>query len=191
MVAPAGQHEVLLYQRDELDVRVLAAHHVDTEVGLAAQHGFEAVVGAEVKQTDADFRILLVVVADHRRQEVERCGRDTGQRDLAGLAFGQFADAEDRVLEIIQQAPRLGQEVAAHAGQADPAGGAFQQRGAQAFLKLLDAPAQGWLGQVQRLGGFMEAAKFGDFDERSNVLKLIFHKDACYRPAVLLICITQ
>ncbi|MNP25909.1 hypothetical protein D3C76_1187360 [compost metagenome] len=126
VVTPAGEYKVLLHQRDKLDVRVLAAHHVDAEVGLAAQHGFEPVVGAKVQQANADFRVLLVVIADHRRQEVERRGRDAGEGNLTGLAFGQLADAEDRVFKIIQQAPGLGQEVAAHAGQADPASGAFQ-----------------------------------------------------------------
>ncbi|MNG98908.1 hypothetical protein D3C79_580670 [compost metagenome] len=175
VVPAAGQDEMFLYQGDELDVRVLAAHHVDAEIGFTAQYGFEPVVGTEVQQTNADLGVLLVVVTDHRRQEIERCSRNTGEGYLTGLSFCEFANAQDRVFEVIQQAPGLGQEVTPDAGQADATSSAFQQRGAQAFLELLDPSAQGGLGQVQRFCGFVEAAEFGDFHERSYVLQLIFH----------------
>ncbi|ALQ03139.1 hypothetical protein AK973_2690 [Pseudomonas brassicacearum] len=126
MIAPAGQHKGFVDQGHELDVRVLAAHHVDAEVGFAAQNCFEPFVGAEVEQADADFRVALVVEADHRRQEIKRCRGNAGQSYPADLPLRQLADVENRVVEIIQQAPRLGQEITADARQADLAGGAIE-----------------------------------------------------------------
>ncbi|MNN73101.1 hypothetical protein D3C81_1891910 [compost metagenome] len=119
---------------------------------------------------------MLVVIANHGGQEVERRRRDARQGDLSGLALGQFANTQDRVFEIIEQAPRLGQEITADTGQANPTRGAFEQRRAQALFQLLDPPAECWLGKVQGLSCFMKAAEFGDFHERSDILQLIFHR---------------
>ncbi len=115
---------------------MLAAHHVDAEVGFTAQYSFEPFVGTEVEQTDADFRVALVIEANHRRQEIEGRRGDARQGHSADLALRQLADVENRVIEIIQQAPRLGQEITPDACQADLAGRAIEQCGSQAFLKF-------------------------------------------------------
>ncbi|PAV70678.1 hypothetical protein WR25_15306 [Diploscapter pachys] len=47
---------MLLDQRNELNVRMLATHHVDAKVGLSPQYGFQPIVGTQVQQADADFR---------------------------------------------------------------------------------------------------------------------------------------
>ena len=45
---------------------------------------------------------------------------------------------------------------------------------------LFDAADPGrtpaWNGKVQGIGGLVEAAQFGDFHERSNVLQLVIHE---------------
>ena len=156
MIAPAGENERLVDQRGEVDLRALPALHVDAEIRLAADHRLQPLMSAEIENADADLRVLQVEGADHRRQEVEGRRRDAGEGDLARLALGQLADAEDRALEVVQQALSLGQEIPAHGSQADPARGAIQQLDAEAFFQFLHAPGQGWLRQVDGVGGLVK-----------------------------------
>ncbi|MNF84933.1 hypothetical protein D3C84_673150 [compost metagenome] len=176
MIPSTGQYERFVYQRNEFDVGVLAAHHVDTEVGFTTQHRLQAFISAQVEQADADFRVAFVVNPNHRRQEIKRRGGDTGQGDTADLAFCQLANVQNGIVEIVQQPARLGQEIASDAGQADFARGAIEQGSTQSLFQLFNPPTQRWLRKVKCIGGFVEAAEFGDFHERSDVLKLIFHR---------------
>jgi len=175
VVAPAGEHEGLVDQRGEVDFRALSALHVDAEIRFAANHCFQPLVSAEVEDTDADLRVLQVEGTDHRRQKVEGCGRDAGEGDLAGLSFGQFADAEDRTLEIVQQALCLWQKIPAHGRQADAARGAVQQLDTEAFFQLLHAPCQCRLRKMDGVGGLVEVAELGDFHESADVLQFVIH----------------
>ena len=126
MVTPAGQHERLVDQWREVDLGVLAAKHVDTEIRLTTQHRFQALVGTEIENADADLRVLTVELADHRGQEIESCGRNTSQRHLTRLTLGQLANAQNRTFEIVQQATGLGQEIPAYRGQADAPRGSIE-----------------------------------------------------------------
>ncbi|MNE80934.1 hypothetical protein D3C80_1775460 [compost metagenome] len=87
---------------------MLAAHHVDTEIGFTAQYRFQTFIGAQVEQSNPDFWIAFVVDTDHRRQEVERRGGYTGERYPTDLPFRQFTDIENRVVEVVQQSTCFG-----------------------------------------------------------------------------------
>ncbi|MNL18508.1 hypothetical protein D3C87_1396530 [compost metagenome] len=126
MIASACQYERLVYQRNEFYVGVLATHHVDTEVGFTAEHRLQAFISAQVEKADPDFRVAFVVDPNHRRQKVKRRGGYAGQGYTADLAFCQFANIQNGIVEIVQQSARLGQEITSDAGQADFARGPIE-----------------------------------------------------------------
>ena len=55
-------------------------------------------------------------------------------------------------------------------GEADAAGGTFQQRTAEAFLQALDRQAQGRLGEVQAFAGLGEAEALRHGEEGAQLL---------------------
>jgi len=118
-----------------------------------------------IEDADAVVGMFRTVVADHRRQHLQRRGRHTGDSDLAGTACGHVAQAGQRLFQFLDQAPRLGQEVAPHRCEAYLARGAIEQAHAEALLKLADASRQRRLRQVQSFGSLMEAAEFRNAGE--------------------------
>ncbi|MCY1447633.1 hypothetical protein D9M71_642630 [compost metagenome] len=81
---------------------MLAAHHIDAEIGFTPQDCLKAFMRTKVQQSDSNFRIALVVQADHRRQKVECGSRNTRQGHPANLTFRELADIENRLIEIVQ-----------------------------------------------------------------------------------------
>jgi hypothetical protein len=69
-----------------------------------------------------------------------------------------------------------GKKVAPHGGQLHAAGGAVQQLQGQVGFQLLDAPRQRRLGDVQLLGGLVEAPQVGHGHEGLHTVKINFHR---------------
>lgn len=92
-----------------------------------------------------------------------------GQVQAAGAARGQplqfpFGGAHARQHFVGQR-----QHAQARRGQAGRPGAAVQQRRAQPGFEVAQLMRQGRLGQVQALGGFLQAAAFADGGQRFEV----------------------
>lgn len=74
------------------------------------------------------------------------------------------------IVPVGQQAQRQRQQGLALGGEADAAGGTFQQRTAEAFLQALDRQAQGRLGEVQAFAGLGEAEALRHGEEGAQLL---------------------
>ncbi len=78
------------------------------------------------------------------------------------------------IVPVGQQAQRQRQQGLALGGEADAAGGTFQQRTAEAFLQALDRQAQGRLGEVQAFAGLGEAEALRHGEEGAQLLDRSF-----------------
>src|SRR3954464_11922715 len=107
MVVTAGKDKAILGKRNEIDFGMGSADEVDAEIGLAARHGLQAFIGADIQDADADAGIGGTEPADGTRQEVENSGRYRGDRHQSAAPRPQIADAEDRRFKLIQKAPDL------------------------------------------------------------------------------------
>jgi hypothetical protein len=102
----------------------------------AALAGAQHVAGGFVQHTDADARILLVVVGKHRGQEVPDRRRHAGQRHLARQALGHVLDAQQRTLDFVQDVARPVHEGAAHGGELHLARGSVKSATPKASSSL-------------------------------------------------------
>ena len=172
MVTPAGGHEAFLKQGLEIDADLLRPHEVEPEVGLAADHGGQHLVGPGVQQAHTDLGVALVVARDHAREEVVDGGGHAGDGDFPHARGSQPADPQQGVIEIFQQQLDLAREVAPDGGELHAAGGAVEQTHAERLLELVDAAAEGWLGDVHRFGGLAEVAQLGDGTKGQQVVEV-------------------
>ena len=92
-------------------------------------------------------------------------GAGVAQAQGAQLAGAHLGCHVAGFAQFDQQVP--GPRVKGFAGGSQPwlASSAFEQRGVESALHLLDLPAQGRLGHEQSFGGSTEAAGFCNFDE--------------------------
>ena len=142
MIATTGDNVALLHKRFELDFGILRAEKTQTEIRLAIDHRTQHIVSAGIEDFDLDPRKLLVIARDHAGHEVVRRRGHAGDGDMAQTGRGDFADAEQGNVEIIQQAFDAGHEAAPGLGQADLARGALEQFHAEGIFELFNAPAQ-------------------------------------------------
>ena len=49
-----------------------------------------------LEDADTDIGVVIVIVPDDRREEIERRGGETGQGDNAALMGGHFFNTQDR-----------------------------------------------------------------------------------------------
>ncbi|MNX93745.1 hypothetical protein D3C86_1259440 [compost metagenome] len=158
VIAPTGDHVAFLHQRLEIDFGLQRAHEAQAEIGFAIDHRAQHFMGAGIQHLDLDPRKLPVIVRDDSRHEVVRRRRHAGDSDVAKSGRSDFADAQQRHIQIVEQAFNAGHETAPGLGQADLAGGAFEQPDTERVFELFDAPAQGWLGDAYRVGSLAKAA---------------------------------
>ena len=129
-------------------------------------------VGAGVKDLDADLREALAVPHQHLRQVVVHGRRHAGHRDLAHPRRGDAFDAQQRRIELVEQALHLAQEIAADGSEADAPRRAVEQLHAERGLQLVDAPAERGLRDRHRIGGLAEVAQFGHRAEGLQVVEV-------------------
>ncbi len=142
VIAAAGDHVALLHKRFEIDFGILRAHETQTEIRLAIDHGAQYIVGAGIEDFDFDAWKLLVIARDHAGHEVVRRRGYAGDGDVAQSGRGDFADAEQCHVQIIEQPFHAGHEAASGLGQADLARGALEQLHAEGLFELFNTSAQ-------------------------------------------------
>ncbi len=126
-----------------------------------------------------------MVARDHLREEVVDGRRHAGDRHLAHARGRHTANAQERVVQVVQELLHFAIEVAPHRGQAHAPGGAIEQPYAERLLELFDAPAEGRLRHVQRLGRLAEAAELGHGPERLQVIEVEVDGHVVSIPAAL------
>jgi hypothetical protein len=114
-----------------------------------------------VENLDPDLRVALVVARDHLRQKVVDGRRHASNGHFAHARCSHAADAQKRVIEVVQELLHLAIEVAPDRGQAHAPGGAVEQSHAERLLELFDASAEGGLRDMQRLRCLAEAVELG------------------------------
>ena len=117
-----------------------------------------------------DPRVAFAKGLQDQRQQVAGEGGHGGDGDLAQLQGEVLAQQFLGIVPVGQQAQRQRQQGLALGGEADAAGGTFQQRTAEAFLQALDRQAQGRLGEVQAFAGLGEAEALRHGEEGAQLL---------------------
>src|SRR3569832_2782112 len=175
MVMAAGQDERILNQLLEFNFGMRSTDEIDAEVDFSTRDRFQSFIGTDVQNANANAWIRFGKPADRARQEIEHRCRHRSHRDQARTSRANDMNGEHRGLELVDETTHLRQEVAAGHGEIDVAGRALEQGRTEAFLQLLNAAAERWLRQVQRLGGPHEASRLGDGDERLEVEQFCVH----------------
>ncbi len=172
MIAPARYDIPFLHQGLEIHFGFQRAHEAQAEIRFAIDHRAQYVVGAGVQHLDLDPRKLPVIMRDHPWHEVVSRRGHASNRDMAEPGRGDFADAQQCHVQIVQQALDAGHEPPSGLGQADLARGALEQPHAEGVFKLFDAPAQGWLGNAHRIGCLAKAALLDHGTEGLQVIEV-------------------
>jgi hypothetical protein len=87
--------------------------------------------------------------------------------------------SERQLVRVVHQLSGLLQQLAAEVREFAAAAHAVEQRAAQRGLERTDAAAEGWLGQVQRLGRTREGArvrqrkKVAQLDQRHGIRRVM------------------
>jgi hypothetical protein len=108
-------------------------------------------------------------LAEHGGQRGEHGGADEPDAEEADLAAADAAGLVEVLLDVAESAAGALEEDLAGAGEADGAGGASEEGVAEDILELADLLGEGWLGEVEALGGATEVELFGDGYEVAQV----------------------
>ncbi len=169
----AGRHhgdEAVAVERGELEVfqglRLEGDAQLDAPVADHLQH----LLVDHVVHRHVDPRVAFAKGLQDQRQQVAGEGGHGGDGDLAQLQGEVLAQQFLGIVPVGQQAQRQRQQGLALGGEADAAGGTFQQRTAEAFLQALDRQAQGRLGEVQAFAGLGEAEALRHGEEGAQLL---------------------
>ena len=116
---------------------------------------------------------ILARPADHLGHRTD-AGNVSGEGIGIKRGLGQRR-AVIACIDILHQRARLGQQIAPDRREGHLARGAVDQLEAQVVLELLDASAQGRLGQVQLVSGFVEGPQFRHRDECLQAVEIDLH----------------
>jgi hypothetical protein len=108
-------------------------------------------------------------LAEHGGERGEHGGADEPDAQEAGLAAADAAGFGEVLLDVLEGAAGALEEDLSGAGEADGAGGASEEGVAEELLELADLLGEGWLGEVEALGGATEVELFGDGYEVTEV----------------------
>jgi len=129
--------------------------------------------GAALLQAQRHQRMCLAILPDqlrHKRMERGRAGE--AEPDPAGLAARRPPGRADRVLDLLQDQLRLGQQGPPGLGQLDPARLAAEQLYLQFAFQRPDLLAQRRLLDAEPLGRARYVPRFGDRDKVSKMAQL-------------------
>jgi hypothetical protein len=171
VVAPAGQHEALFQQQLELDIGLRAADEVDAEIGFAARHGRQHLVGAGVEDAHPDVRIGRVVALDHLRQEVEAVD-GTQAIVTSPMRVAATSWMPSSVLSRSSSSWRVLRAKSRPTAVSSTRRVLRSSSARPARLQLVDAAAEGRLRDVHRLGRAPEVAGLGDRREGLQVAQV-------------------
>jgi hypothetical protein len=144
---------------------------------VAEKAGVESLVGEQFEdpggvglvELQMDLGEAAAVLAEHGGQRGEHGGADEPDAEEADLAAADAAGLVEVLLDVAESAAGALEEDLAGAGEADGAGGASEEGVAEDILELADLLGEGWLGEVEALGGATEVELFGDGYEVAQV----------------------
>ncbi len=161
-----SQHQRLGFDGLELDALADRGWPQHAEVQGAVSKRFALDRGEHVgPDLQRDAGQLGLDDAGDARQMREGGRAGEAEADQATAAGGDPACPADRVVDAGQDAGRLGLEEFAGGRQRDLPGGAVEERDVEFGFKLPNRIGQGWLGDVELIGGLAEVAGLGHFRE--------------------------
>ena len=169
----AGRHhgdEAVAVEQGELEVFQGLRLEGDAQLDASVADHLQHLLVDHVVHRHVDPRVAFAKGLQDQRQQVAGEGGHGGDGDLAQLQGEVLAQQFLGIVPVGQQAQRQRQQGLALGGEADAAGGTFQQRTAEAFLQALDRQAQGRLGEVQAFAGLGEAEALRHGEEGAQLL---------------------
>jgi hypothetical protein len=164
MVGRRDHHLFVVEQRVGLQRHIFRRIDHDVEIVLIAPQTRDDALAVGDLELDVDPRVAPAEFAEHARQEILGGGHQRHPQapppESLEIVDGGFETAPD----VIELARRL-EHLRAGRRQHDLAPGLLEERQAEGIDDLPDLQRNRGLGQMQRLGGFREAALVSDRDE--------------------------
>jgi hypothetical protein len=175
MVAPAHQVEAVGAEDLGAQLGRVGTRGGEREVGAAAAHAVEAGVGQHVGHVELDPRIGMAEPGQHRGQPARGQRRQQRHRDAPAAPRGVVAHVAERLVHVVQQALRRGQEEPAFGRELDVAGVAIEELRAHRGLERADERAEGGLREMAAAGRPGEALQLGERREGAQLAARYIH----------------
>ncbi|KGI78257.1 hypothetical protein LF63_0108005 [Oleiagrimonas soli] len=177
MIVPADQHEWIV--QDDLLVELAIVRRVDgdTEVDFTAAYAVEHLSLRLVAQVQCQLGIVPSAFRDAARHQRGRWCRCRRHAHGAAPTFAFRPNMGKHVFQFVQHTLHGAVQVAAGFGRDDFARASIEQAYAQLGFQIGDVTADGWLREMQLLGGTPEMAEAGDGEEDTQLAQTHIHKN--------------
>ena len=141
------------------------------QIHLAIGHAPTGAAGAVHLQLHRHIGILLAEQADHARHQVGAGGLAGAHHQGAPAQVVQVVEGAAGLLALAEDAVAVAQQQVARFGELGLAPAAIEQGDIELLLQVLDLEADRWLGHIQAVGGFFEAAFTGNRPQDAQLVE--------------------